>query len=61
MSSTEGATAYAAAVSVVPAVCMLLGSLLLMRAEISAKIQAVFQARARRVCAPRSAFARCAG
>jgi len=45
MSSTEGATAYAAGVSAVPAFCMLLGSLLLMRAQISAKVQAVFQAR----------------
>ena len=45
MSSTESATAYAAGVSVVPALCMLLGSLLLMRAQISAKIQAVFQVR----------------
>jgi len=55
MSSTEGATAYAAAVSVVPAVCMLLGSLLLMRVEISAKVQAVFQARRRvRDCSTRA-------
>ena len=52
MSSTEGATAYAAGVSAVPAVCMMLGSLLLMRAQISAKVQAVFQARAQ-TSAPR--------
>jgi len=50
--STQGATAFAAGVSVVPAVCMLLGSLLLMRVQISAKIQAVFQVRRARLCAP---------
>lgn len=33
-----------------PAVCMMLGSLLLMRAQISAKVQAVFQARRPDAC-----------